>query len=499
MNSMNRQIRIVAVISLIMIISLMVSSTIIQSFSAKKLSSNPWNTRSIYEEFGIKRGSITVNKGDTREVIADSVKSADRYNYQRVYQDSPVFSPITGFYSIANKADRGIEAAMNDELNGTSSEAVFKNITDFLFSKEKEGINVNLTISDSAQRAAMEALGDKIGAIVAIEPSTGRILALASTPSIDANLFADHDLDKAAKAYENAVNTSEGDNNSPLINRATSQIYPPGSTFKIVTASAAVEDGVDPDDLVSSPQKYTLPGTETQLPNYTEGSCWRFGPKTALKTVLAYSCNTPFAALGNKLGESKMRDMSKNLGMGTGFLLAGNSKSATPFKANPSSFPQSAKPDRLAMDSIGQGDIAITVLQDALFSCAVANDGKLMTPYLVDSLSDQNGIISKNNPKKFSDAMSSKTAQKMNEMMENAVNTIAPGAKISGVKVSGKSGTAENDPKKDTHAWFSSFAPSNDPKIAVAVFVQNGGFGYSVAGPMAKQVMQAYLSEIGQL
>lgn len=485
---MNKQIRIIAFISLLMIVSLMVSTTILQFFSAKKLNGNAWNSRTIYKEYGKKRGSILVEG----EPIVYSKKTDDRFNFQRVYKDSQIYSPVTGFYSIANRADRGIEAAMNDELTGDTAVAAWKNFTDFLMNKEKSGVNVNLTLSSVAQTEAMHQLEGVNGAIVAVEPQTGRILALASSPSIDANSFAVHDTQKASQAYQDAA--EDDGSGSPLINKATFEPYPPGSTFKILTSATALENGYKSDTLINSPKDYTLPGTTTKLPNFHDGNCRSSGKET-LKEALVVSCNTAFAMLGNELGKKKMQIQAEKFGMGTSFVLAGK-KAAMPFKTNSSTFPNNPTPDRLALDSIGQGDVAITPLQDALFSASIANDGVLMSPYLVDSLSDENGVIEKFMPQKFSDAISKSTASQLNDMMQATVNQSVSLAKVSGVKVAGKSGTAQNDLDKPSHAWFSGFAPADDPKIAICVFVQNGGFGFEESAPKASKVIQAYLDSL---
>ncbi|MDR0950934.1 MAG: penicillin-binding protein 2, partial [Candidatus Ancillula sp.] len=438
---MNKQVRIISVIAVVMIVALMFSTTQLQFTFSKELQANGHNTRQIYKTYNQPRGAIKI----AGKKIAYSEKTSDAYGYQRYYVDSPIYSPITGFFSIANRADRGIEAAMNDELNGDSSVSVFTNIKDFILNKPKQGLDVNLTISEAAQKAAMSALDGKIGAAVAIEPSTGKILALASTPTIDANLFAVHDTGKASKAYSDAANTEGGDETSPLINRAISTVYPPGSTMKIVTSAAALETGdYTEKTLIDAPIKYRLPGTDHDITNVVT-NCWASNGKETMKLALTVSCNTAFAMLGQKLGNKKMEAQAKKFGFEERFILAGQN-SGFPMIAANSGFPKNATDTRLPMDSIGQGDTAISVLQDALLSSAVANKGVLMSPYIVDSLSDDGGVVSKNKSKTFGKVMSSDSADQIKDMMESVVTTEISGARISGVKVAGKSGTAQNDP-----------------------------------------------------
>jgi peptidoglycan glycosyltransferase len=496
---MDKQIRLIAIICAGLLVALMVSTTYTQFFNADNLAASQYNTRAVYEEYGKARGQINVNSGGSDSyqptTIASSEPIEDYFKYQRKYVDSEIFSPITGFYSIANRSDRGIEQAMNDELNGDIPELTVTNFLDVVLGKENKGANINLTISESLQRFAMNELKNSgfKGAVVAIEPASGKILALASYPSIDYNDFTIHSTSKASKAYTDGAN-APGD---PMLNRATSQTYPPGSTFKIVTTAAVLETGkYTPETVIEAPLTYQLPGTSVNLPNYNGWSCNSdaSGHQT-LKTALAWSCNVPFAILGNTLGGKTIGEQASKFGFGSGTIIAGKT-SEQGFNVAPSSFPSSDSPDRIAIASIGQGDTKMTPFQDCLLSAVVANDGKMMDPYLVANVTSADGtVIKETSPKTGEAVISSASAKFLNEMMVNNVsNGVANLSAVKGIKVAGKTGTAENDPALPSHSWFTGFAPADAPKIALSVFLENGDTEHGGAAVIASSIISKYLN-----
>ncbi|MDR1448213.1 MAG: penicillin-binding protein 2 [Candidatus Ancillula sp.] len=488
---MNKQIRVVWVVILVLITSLMVSTTVIGFLNAKELLESPYNSaRNLYKMSSSPRGAILVHDKNEDKKIAYSENSGDSFGLQRVFPDSRVYSPVTGFFSISSWVDRGIEVAMNYELTGEISQLSIQKFTSFLTNKPNPGADVMLTINPELQKAsyeALESLGGKKGAVVAIEPKTGRILALASYPTYDSNDLAVHDTDAANEAYQK----TSTDISKPMLNRATSEIYPPGSTFKLITTAAALESGeYEPDTIVDSPRTYQLPGTDVALPNSDGASC-RSDGRESLKRALEVSCNTAFAIIGNKLGSSTMSRYAKAFGVGDKFNIAGDN-----FAVATSKFPDNATPDRLALASIGQGDVSFTPFQDCIISAAIANKGILVRPRLVDYVRYDSKILKNYSSDVYGQPIRAETADKLSQMMYgNVVNGVASGARISGVKVAGKTGTAENDPKLPPHAWFTGFAPLEDPKIAISVFIENGESGGANAAVLASKIMGTYLEE----
>lgn len=477
----------------------MVSTTAIQFFRAQSLDENAYNTRSIYQEYGKNRGSILVKQGSDggEKAIASSVPVDDAFRYQRTYTDPLVYSGVTGFYSIANKADRGIEAALNAELNGDIPELAINNFMDFALQKEPRGADVHLSINDTLQQSVYGALAGSgyRGAAVAIEPATGRILALASFPSLDYNPFTVHSTSAASQSYTAGAEQED----APMLNRATDQLYPPGSTFKVITAAAALESGkYVPSSVIPAPLRYQLPGTETDLPNYAGTNCRAVNGQETMLRALEQSCNTAFAMLGVDLGVSSVRQAALDFGYDQSYTLAaspfGQSADYAFSTATPS-FPSTLTPDRLALSSIGQGDVRTTVLQDCIISAIVATQGRLAAPHLVDSITDSNGKAL------FEDAgtsgeqrVSPEVADSLKDMMYSDVaNGIASYAGVKGIRVAGKTGTAENAVGEDPHGWFTGFAPVDNPKIALAIFLENGEIGTNAA-KLASNIFKDYLT-----
>ncbi|MDR2082591.1 MAG: penicillin-binding protein 2 [Candidatus Ancillula trichonymphae] len=489
---MNKQIRVVWFVVLVLIISLMVSTTTIQFLNAKELLESPYNSaRNLYQMSSASRGAILVHeRGADGRKVAYSENSNDSFGLQRVFLDSKIYSPITGFFSISHWVDRGVEAAMNYELTGEISQLATQKFTNFFMNKPNLAADVLLTVDSNLQKVSyetLESLGGKKGAVVAVEPKSGRILALASYPSYDANELAAHDTKVAGDAYQKAAEDAA----HPMLNRAVSEIYPPGSTFKLITAAAALESGeYEPETIVDSPRTYRLPGTDVELPNSDGASC-RSDGKESLKRALEVSCNTAFAIIGNKLGSSTMSKYAKAFGIGDKFSIAADN-----FTAAVSKFPDNASQDRLALASIGQGDVSLTPLQDCIISATVANRGVLLRPRIVDDVRYGSNVLKTYSSTVYRQPIRTETAEKLAQMMYgNVANGVASGARIPGVKVAGKTGTAENDPKLPPHAWFTGFAPLEDPKIAVSVFIENGESGGTNAAVLAAKVMKAYLEE----
>ena len=479
---MNTPLRHVAMVVVGMFLVLMGGVTWIQYHQAGSLNADGRNSRQLYREFGGPRGPIVV-AGDA---VARSVEVDDDFGRQREYTDGELYSTVTGFYSIVGKT--ALENAENSVLTGQSDQLFFTRVRDLLTGRSSEGAAVETTIVPAAQKAALEGLGKQQGAVVAIEPSTGKILALVSTPSFDPNLVAQNDTAKATAEYRK-LEQAEG---NPLRSNATLETYPPGSTFKLVTAAAALENGYTPETKVDSPRTLRLPGTSTDLPNFGGESCG--GEQVSLADALRVSCNTAFANVGMDLGVDKLREQAEKFGF--------NSSDLTiPMPVVASRFPEELDVPQTALAAIGQGSVTATPMQMAMVAAGIANDGVVMKPYVVDTVRSADlEVVSQTQPQELSTAVSPQTAAELTEMMIGVVrNGTGTAAQIGGVEVAGKSGTAETAKGVDPHAWFTAFAPADDPQVAVAVIVERGGdmgsdaTGGRVAAPIARAVIKAVL------
>lgn len=483
---MNAPLRKLAVVVAMLFVSLLVSSTYIQYVTAGTLSARSDNRRSQYKEFGRDRGPILV---DGRQ-IAQSKPVKDAYKYQRSYSSPLMYSAVTGFYSIVYKPT-GIEGATNDLLNGTADQLFYRRISDLLTGREPQGASVELTIDPKVQKAAWDALGDQRGAVVALDPRTGAILALVSKPGYDPNSLAGHDAAKVTKAWEALLD----DPDQPMDNRAIAgRQYPPGSVFKIVTAAAALSSGrYSTDTLVDGPATLDLPQTSANLPNDFAGACGA-NDKVSLLDALRISCNTAFGSIGLDLGADAIRAQAEAFGFGKPLSI--------PLTVTPSTFPADPNPPQTAQSAIGQFDVRVSPLQIAMVSAGIANGGVVMKPQLVkDVLGPKLEVIQRPQPERFSEAVSGQVAADLTRMMEAVVeNGTGKRAQVAGVRVAGKTGTAQQGEGRPPNAWFTAFAPADDPKVAVAVVVEDGGAlgdaasGGKVAAPIAKLVIEAVLN-----
>ena len=484
---MNKPIRVVAVFSLILFLALLVNSTYLMYVRADSLSADPRNRRVINATFSRERGAILVGK----DAVARSVPSDDQYKFQRTYPQPLKYAPLTGYFSWYSQT--GVERSQNPVLAGDDSRLFVTRLVDLLSNSDPKGGNVQLTVDAAAQDAAwagLEALpGDAAGAVVALQPTTGRVLAMASTPTYDPNAFASHDLGAVAELGTRL----NDDPRNPLINRGIATTLPPGSTFKLVTAAAAIESGdYDADSMVSGGSVFQLPQSEDRIGNYDGGNCG--GRRITLTQALQVSCNVTFLTLANELGNEAMADQAEAFGFNSTSLedLGGQADSL---------YPRDMDPPQTAMSGIGQSSVTATPLQMAMVAAAIANDGEVMRPYVVDEVRAPNlSVLGRTDPQSISRAISSTTAEELTAMLVATVDdgTAAP-AQIPGVQVAGKTGTAQSTDDRPPYAWFVSFAPADDPQVAVAVLVESsdtspdeigGGF---LGGPIAKAVMEAVI------
>jgi peptidoglycan glycosyltransferase len=482
----------IAVVGFVMFALLFGSTSWVQFISADSLNNNALNNRRILDQLARDRGPILVDGTP----IAYSEPVDDKYKYQRKYGsdnlDPRAYAAITGYYSVVSGAS-GMERAVGDYLSGDSDALFYDKVGSFFTGEQPRGAAVELTIDPKVQKAAVDGLGNQNGAAVAINPKTGKILALASTPGWNPNDLASHDTDKARSAFEN-LESADG---KPAYNRAIGgNLYPPGSTFKVIDAAAALESGdYTPDTELNGPASLDLPQTTATIGNSHPGAC-RNGGKPTLAQSLAESCNTSFASLGMDLGEDKIRKQAEKFGFGEDLDI--------PLKVTPSSFPEGLNPPQLAQSAIGQYEVRTTPMQMAMVTASIANGGKMMKPQLVDRVLNANTLepIEETRPKQLSRPISGKTAEQLTTMMEGVVTDgTASVAKMGDTKVAAKTGTAQHAAGAAPHAWFISFAPADDPQIAVAVVVENGGnagneaYGATVAGPIAKNMMEAVVEK----
>lgn len=482
---MNAPVRRVFVVVMVMSLALMVSITSVQYLRASSLNDDGRNVRALYREYGRDRGPIVV----AGEPVATSVPVDDAFSYLRTYPEGALMAPITGYFSLVNGIT-GMERAENGVLNGTSSSLLLERIQSLFTGSQPQGGSVELTIDPAAQQAAADAFGDQVGAAVALDPKTGAVLALFSTPSFDPNLLAGHDTQAVADAYA----ALEADPAKPLDNRAIAgTLYPPGSTFKLVTTAALLAEGYTAESQVPAPDSYQLPGSTATLGNPGGERCGN-GQSVTLEYALQVSCNTPFAILGVEMGDDALRAQAEAFGWGQDLDI--------PLVVTPSIFPEDPDAAQTAMSAIGQFDVRATPIQMAMVSAAVANGGVLLRPYLTATTRGPNlDVLTQTEPSVFSTPMTESDAAELRDMMVNVVeNGTGFRAQIPGVQVAGKTGTAQTAEGQPPHAWFTAFAPADDPKVAVAVVVEYGGSlgddatGSRVAAPIAKAIMEAVLA-----
>ncbi len=483
---MTKELRRLSIVMLLMFLALFASTSYIQVVHAEALGENPRNTRALYDSFEVQRGAIIVGGS----AIARSVPSDDVYAFQRIYTDADMWAPVTGYINPALGASTGIEQAMNAQLSGQSDSQFFARIDRILSGQPPRGSNVQLSLDSTVQRAAYEALGGLEGAVIAIEPDTGRILAMVTSPSYDTNTLATHDSAAANQAYDELV----ANPGNPLYNRAIAgDLNPPGSTFKLVTASAALATGeYTPDSMLPNPAQYTLPQSSSVVSNASGGTCGP-GDEVSLADALRLSCNIPFAELAVELGDQAIREEAEKYGFNMSF--------ETPLVSTPSSYPSGLDDAQTALSGFGQGQVTATPLQIAMVSAGIANDGIVMNPRMVDRvIAPDLSVIEDMSSSEFGRALETDLAEEMTTMMVANVNDgVASGARIDGIDVAGKTGTAENGPGDPYTLWYTGFAPADDPQVAVAVVVENGGglgqsgTGNTVAAPIAKSVMEAVL------
>ncbi|HYP23042.1 MAG TPA: penicillin-binding transpeptidase domain-containing protein [Actinomycetota bacterium] len=480
---MSAQIRKVGIGLLLAFTALFLQLNYIQIWAAEDIASNPNNIRALIAEYSVKRGDIETHDG---KLVATSRESKGRYKYERVYPEGDLYAHIVGYKSIVYGETR-LEAAFDEQLQGKTAVQSMQDLEDTLSGGEEQGDDLRLTIHHQLQEKARDLLDGRDGAIVALNPQTGEVRAMWSNPSYDPNPLASHDT-KEVRRYRLTLDPNS--NTSPLISRATSRSFAPGSTFKVVTTAAALESGqYRANSTFPDPVALDLPQTDDTLQNFTRTACTSAG-RIDLFTALEVSCDTTYGILGMEIYD-QLRETSEAMGF----------NEAIPFDVGTeaSTFPDVGDdniPFR-AFAGIGQGDVSATPLQMALVAATVANGGEVPRPRLVRQVIDPSGgIVEPFTPETIGRAMSQETAARVNEMMQAVVlSGTGTSARIEGVPVAGKTGTAQTVPGESPHAWFIAFAPADDPQLAVAVIVESSSAGSeatggAIAAPLAKQILE---------
>lgn len=482
---MNRTIRSFGIFVMVLFVAMVAQLANIQLVQAHKLNHDPRNTRQAVADFGRARGAIQTSDGT---VIAQSVPSPDQYKFQRVYPEKSLYAFLTGFLSFRYGAE-GVERTYGADLSGRNLPITSTNLRHLLDSGQRTA-NVTLTVSAALQKATTTALGNQVGAVVAIDPRDGSILSLVSQPTYDPNELASHDP-KAEQAAFTGLNKDPG---RPMLPRVYRESYAPGSTFKVVTASAVFDKR--PDLAVKVYPTLTslpLPQTRNQLHNFAGESCGGQIPD-----LFRISCDTGFAAIGLDLGADTLAGEAQRFGFrqqppldlpgvfASTFPLASSFKNALPL---------------LAFSAIGQSNVSATPLQMALVAAGIADHGTIMVPHVMKEIRDNDGVLVRSwQPKPWLTATTAATADQLKVLMVSVVTGgTGTAVAIPGVSVAAKTGTAEVD-AAHTNAWMIAFAPADNPTVAVAVVlpgltgVGNESSGGVRAAPIVKAVLQAALA-----
>ncbi|MFJ3707787.1 penicillin-binding transpeptidase domain-containing protein [Streptomyces sp. NBC_01387] len=481
---MNKTIRRTSVFCLLLVLALLVRATWLQAFETQALADNKHNRRTTIAQYAQPLGDIVVGGS---AVTGSKRTDSDDLAYKRTYTDGDLYAAVTGYSSQAYGSTQ-LESLYSSVLDGTDDR--LKNPVQALTGKQTAPGDVLTTIDPAVQKAGYRALGDKKGAAVAIDPKSGEILGMVSTPSYDPSKISGTTDGAAWKQLT-------GDKSQPMLNRALRQPLPPGSTFKLVVASAALENGLfsSVDEKTDSPNPYRLPGTTTDLKNESASAPCE---NATLRTALQYSCNNVFGKLADDLGQAKLKAMAEKFGFN-------DTKQDVPVRAWPSIYPSGMDQAQTALTGIGQFDVTATPLQMAMVSSTLANGGVLTTPHMVSKVTDGDGntLQSYGKPASRRIVSQSTAAQLRSAMVTVVEDGTGSNAKVGGAEVGGKTGTAQHGENNSQapYAWFTSYAKdkATGKEVAVAVLVEDSNAtraeisGNGLAAPVAQKMMAAAL------
>lgn len=495
---MNRPIRVMAIGCLLLFVGLMLNVNYLQYINADDLNARDDNRRVLVEEYSRERGPIVV----AGEPIARSEPVDDQYEFLRTYQDADLYSNLTGFYSFTYGSS-DLENSQNQILSGSDPRLFVNRVVDLVSSDQPSGGSVELTIDPAAQQAAVDGLDDLApgsrGAAVALDPDTGAVLAMVSTPAYSTNRMASHDFSAVNEFYNRLLDSDA----APLVDRSREERYPPGSTFKLVTAAAALSDeeaDLSPDSQIESGSALSFPdGGSYVLENQDDSVCG--AQRLTFTQAMASSCNTAFGRLALEVGPEDLAEQAEAFGFGDNGYLDGLSVAASQFTSGD---PAALNGPQTAQSGIGQFDVATTPLQMAMVTATIANDGTVMRPFIVSQVRSPDAeVLDRTQPETlYDDAVSGDVAEDLSEMMVATVEDgTAESLAIDGVSVGGKTGTAQRGEEDNPYAWIVGMAPADDPQVAVAVFIEDAGgtarddiSGGALAGPTAQAIMESVVN-----
>jgi peptidoglycan glycosyltransferase len=483
----NRPIRRVGYAVTVLILLLVAQLTYLQVIDANNLANDPNNVRKQLKDFNRARGDILTADG---QIVAQSVPTTGDFKFLRQYPQVGLFAHVVGYQSFVNLVDSsGVEKSYNNVLTGQDTSLQLDNLRN-AFSGKADTNDVVLSLTESAQKTAEQALGGQRGSVVALDVQTGAVKAMYSNPTFNPNGLSVHNTQVVQDTFNNINSDANG---KPALQRAYRDRYPPGSTFKTVTTKSALETGTaTPDTEFPFSDGFQIPGTNTTLRNFGNGSC---GGST-LTDSLVESCNATFAQLGYDMGDAFAPQMEQcGINQAPPIDLA-------PAAAESVGPTAGADRARFALAGIGQGDVFTTPLQMALVAEGIANNGVIKVPHVVSEIRNSDGqTVRTIDPEDWTTCMQPTTAAALTNMMVQVVERGSGAeAQIDGVTVAGKTGTAQTAPGESPHAWFIAFAPANAPRYAVAVIVEHGGdfgseaTGGEVAAPKAKAVLENLLA-----
>jgi peptidoglycan glycosyltransferase len=501
---MERRIRRLGIALVLLFAVLFAQLAYVQVFAADDIKNNPANfSRQLIAEYNVQRGKILTADG---LVLAESVPAPEgsRYRFERRYPQGDLYGYITGFYSrIYGRS--ALEQSMNSYLSGEAPELAISTFTDLFLGREKRGGNIFVTVDPNLQELARTALGPNQGAVVAMDPRSGDILALYSTPGFDPSELSSGSDAEMRQAWKRL----NADPDKPLLALSHQELFLPGSSFKIVTASAALENGFGPDSPWPNPHRLTLPLTNEQLQNFGDDFCNGGSSQVTLIQAFEESCNVTFAEVGLRLGAERLAAQARAYGL-CGTLPPERTTCEGPLISFELPFQNGRFPEPeyferndplLAFSAIGLDNDLVNPLQMALMASTVANGGEMPQPRIVSEIRDSQGrAVREFGVGTVRRAISASTAAALTQMMIAVVNNGSGyRAAIPGIQVAGKTGTATNGEGRPPNAWFTAFAPAQDPRIAVSVIVLDGGdlgneaTGGQVAAPIVKQLIETYL------
>lgn len=477
---MNSQIRYLFTLVLVLFGALGLALTYVQFVKAPELLADSRNTRRYIQASERDRGPIIV----ADDPVALSEKIPDQATYERSYPYADLYAPVTGYFSAVNLSATGMESAENDVLEGETNQLFWSRMQNLIAGKPRQGGGVVLTLDPQIQQTAATMLSGRVGAVVVLDAETAAVRALYSSPSYNPNPLAS--LDPAV--FQEASKALEEDPLRPLDNRAIAGTrYAPGSTFKILTALAMLEDGMTPATEVDAPVSTTLPNTETQISNINMMECG--SGRVTLTEAFARSCNTPFVMATEKLPKDALRDMTERFGFGE--------KLDIPLTVTPSSYPQDMDAAQTAMSAIGQFEVQVTPMQMAMVTQTIANRGTMMHPYLVDGVVDaDNKVRGTTKPRSLHKPIKPHLAEEMTSMMVAAVQEpYGTGSSLNfdGLQVAAKTGTAEVGDGSRANGWIVGFAPADNPQVVFSVMLESTDATPNFSGHDAAEVARALL------